>query len=591
MFFASNQRFQIVDLGSHSLKGVVASIGRDGRLTIEGAKTVTVTPAGPGFEAYLAALPAALSGLASVFRRGQLVHFVPPAAQVRGAVHRLPPVSEDAVPEILRTSRAAFIGSFGAKHPMYDRSFPLQVAREEGLVRVTAVHAFARRHEIAQVREALEGAGLKPGAVIAPLLAQSEVAAALANLGDDAPRVMVELGAGLTSVFMLDDAAALSYYRVFGGAEDGFRRLTEEVPDLDAAGVAKLRDAFAAKGRGGLEAAAAELGLDEGLAQSIGERAAAVGDRLLTATFHAIAHLSPSAHDEDGETTTAVQMPGGIVFTGGGAELPGLCESASSRFEVGCQIGDPCALLGASASAKLGVGPAFTTALGALSVLARIGADAANLAEEAIVQPQAAGEDVPAAAWAFRPLVAGAVMSLVAVVGFVGAGNMLEDQARELEKSLEADRTAMPPPQEVQKLLLAFRDLRAKEVVADARFAYIAELFRNRSSWPKVLAELDRGMAGTKCIVENVDVQVAWPNSADAGRGTRARQRWVWATLKGQAPVMAAVTGAVQSLRSANVMKDPKPKTSTGNRGSAFDQKAPSIQFEISGDLENAVER
>ena len=592
MALFSSQRFQILDLGSHSLKGVIASVGRDGKPSVEAARTVALTSSGPGFEAYLTSLAPALTELAGVFRRGQLVHFVPPAALVRGAVHRLPSVTDEAVPEILRTSRSAFIGSFGTKQPMYDRSFPIQVAREEGLVRVTAVHAFARRLEVAQIREAIEAAGLKPGAVIAPLLAQAELAAALGNNDDDAPRVLVELGAGPTSVFMLDEANALAYHRVFGGSEDAFRRLSEEIPDLDPAGVARLREAFVAKGRAGLEAACAELGLEDGLGAQIADRAQAVGDRLLTATFHAIAHLGPrTSDDESGETTAAVQMPGGIVFTGGGAELPGLCDAAAARFEVPCAIGDPCALIGTPAP-KLPFGPAYATALGGLSVLARLGPDAANLAEEAIIQPlPGAGDDGPTAAWAIRPLIAGVALSVAAAIGFGIAGSMLEDQARDLEKELEADRAALPPPQEVQKLLVAFRDLRAQEVAADARFAYVAELFKNRAPWPQLLAELDHGMAGTQCIVEGVDVSVTWPNTGDPTRGSRGRARSVWATLKGQAPALPAVTAAVKSLRDTGAIKEPRPKTSTGNRGAAFDQKAPSIQFEISGDIEHAIDR
>jgi len=595
----SSQRLQILDLGSHALKAVIASVGRDGRPQVEAARTVTLRPAnfatpGPLIDGYVLAIAPALAELASgFFRRGQPVHVIPPSSVVRGAVHRLPPVTEEAVPEILRTSRTAFIGSFGTRAPIHDRSFALQVAREEAMVRVSAVHAFARRSDIALIRQAIEQAGLKPGAIVPPVLGLAELAAGLPNAKlDETPRVLVELGATTTSVFVLDEANAISYHRVFGGSEDAFRKLAEEVPDLGVEGVAKLREGWMAKGRGGLLAIGDELGLEADLSGPIADRAALVPDRLLTAVFHAVAKLTATPdHSEDGESTQPATLPGGIAFTGGGAELPGLTDSASSRFEVAAVVADPWTLFGIARPAKLDVGPAYATALGGLAVLARIGVEATNLAEEPAAPAQQATEEPSlGTAWAIRPLVTGAVLSCVAAAGFGAAGNVLDGQLREADAELRNDGASLPSSQEQQKLLSSFRDLRAKEVAIDARFAYVSELFRARDGWIQLLGQLDHGVAGSKCVVDEVDVQAEWPDAAASARGQRARLRTVWSTLRGAAPTLDAVTAAVQSLRTDGFVKDPRPKTKAGPP--AGDGKTPTISFEITGDIEHgAVER
>jgi hypothetical protein len=187
-----------------------------------------------------------------------------------------------------------------------------------------------------------------------------------------------------------------------------------------------------------------------------------------------------------------------------------------------------------------------------------------------------------------RPLWFGAVLAVLLAITLGILGSSLEVDAREASQAVDVERAGIPSNADIQKTMMAYRDLRSREVAIDARFAYVSELFKNRVAWHQVFNTFDSALPKGMLSITSVEMQVSWPNTGEDTKGNVRRSKAISFRLKGDARSMTGVTGFNQALKQAPFIKDsriashrPGSARPGGGGGSAY-------TFEIVGEVDDA---
>ncbi|MBI4861840.1 MAG: hypothetical protein HY815_16515 [Candidatus Riflebacteria bacterium] len=176
----------------------------------------------------------------------------------------------------------------------------------------------------------------------------------------------------------------------------------------------------------------------------------------------------------------------------------------------------------------------------------------------------------------------------MALIGFAFTGFLFEAGVREATQNFEAEKAKLPGAAEVQKILLAYRDLRGREVGVDARFAYVSELLKNRMGWGRFFASVERALPRAHCCLTAVDVQTQWPHTGDGSRGGQAKGKTVWFTLRGEARSLTGVTQFLQALKQARLFKAPRITSSRPASAAPGSAGSAAYAFEIIGEIDSA---
>ncbi|MBI4861839.1 MAG: hypothetical protein HY815_16510 [Candidatus Riflebacteria bacterium] len=289
-------------------------------------------------------------------------------------VHTLPGVPEASVPEILRTSRLHFVSSYGTRGQTYEKSFPIHVARSEGLVHVTVVHSYCRHSDLELLNRSLCDAGLRLGAVLSPVLALADLARRLSGPGMEpgtAPRLLVDVGATGTLVLLLEGDNVAACRKVFAGAMDWLRSPTDGESDLEPETAAVILEALTSGGPDLVARRLSDRGVPPEEVAALLERIERSWDLLIGAVRQAIPGMT-RAQDADEEEDAPPEdpapppVPGPIVLCGGGAAIVGFDDRARATLGVPCAVADPVALVARQSRVQLPCSPAaFAACLGA----------------------------------------------------------------------------------------------------------------------------------------------------------------------------------------------------------------------------------
>jgi len=591
-----SRRVQVVDLGSHILKSLVGTANRDGTVTIHSVRGDPVCATDLPLDEYLGQIRPILEDLRkSFFWKKDPIHIVPGDSVVRNGVHRLPGVEERNVPEILRTSRRHFIGSFSTRIPIHERSFPVYISRTEDLVHVTVVHSYCRQCDIDVIHGTFESVGLKVGAIVSPLLASVELADVLLQNTEEevlGPQLLVEVGAAHTSLILTDGSSVVAYRKIYAGSSDWIRKVHDEFPELQPGQSLALLDGFATHGLDGLASTLEEVGLPVDHAPNIRGKIEAAWDSHLEALRQAIPSLVRNKNPDEQallKISQGLAMPV-VVFTGGGSILAGFLERAEARLGVGITVLDPATLPGCPQKEKFPLPPeTFSVGIGALKLLGRSGPAGVGVAEERLVsgEPQTEERGFILQSLTY-PFLFGVGLCVLMAITTVIAGFVLESGNKSIEQNIDSERAGLTAPAELQKILQSYRDLRSREVAIDARFTYIAELLRNRIDWPQFFNVLDQSLPRDLCVAKSVDVQVLWPDTGNASKNPKRKAKSIVFSVLGEAKSVASVQQFVEALKRCNFIKNPRiassrlasgPRLTSGVSGSIH-------TFEVSGEID-----
>lgn len=586
------QKLQLLEMGTRLLKATIAESRSDGSISVESMRVVGLPFRVSGLETYLDGTRPMLESLArGFFRKNEPVHLLPLEGIVRSEIHTLPAVGEDSVARILVTSRRHFVSSFSIRVPIYEKSFPIHIAKDGDLVRVTVVHSYCRRSDAALIQDWLHQANLKLGSVLSPLLSLSELARwRPANEDGSTLQLHVDVGAAASSLLPSEGGLTVAYRKAFTGCADWISPLMNEFPQLDPGKVVEIEEKLRKEGFVGVEAMNFGSASGEDVAGALKERVLSNWDEL----FDAVGQMAPgvcrpaqeSPEDSDDDIGIAPTLQGTVIFSGGGASIPGFVERAATRLGVPCSRLEAATLPGWNVPGSLALPPAAVgSTLGALAVLARLGPQNVSVAEE-VFSPRVTGEDRGPSVLAslVMPLAIGAALTFVVSFACFLASWYIDHTSDEMARSIEMEKATMPANNVFQETMVQYRDLRSREAAIDARFQYVDRILPGRRGWPELLGAIARAVPQEFCRLKGLEVLNTWPGATGAQNPV---SRGAVFKIQGAARSLEGVTSYILRLNEIPFLRNSRVGGSSGEGDAQAAQTSSAYPyvFEITGEI------
>ena len=509
-------RLQVVDLGAHLVKALVLEPSADGRLALVAAAALPLPDPTAEPDRHLASVERALAQLArSTLVRADPVHVLAPESLVRAEIASLASVPEGALADVITTDRARFLRTFGTRQRAFSASVRLKLARDGDTVDVTVAHAYARWVDLEHLHHQLRALGLTLGHVLPRALALRE----LVRRDDPAPDplVIAEVGFTGTTLMRLHDGDPRRWKFVHAGGADLFRDVAGQLQRDQPLDGATFLAVMTAAGFTGEERRLADTALTEiearGVARALRDRAAP----FFTAVALGSAALFAGT-DADGDPLPVPAHR--ILFTGGVAQVPGFLDAARTHLPAADLLRVAPALDPGprTPSAPLDL---FAACAGAARLLQTPDAAVGDVAREYLDLVRA--HDAAAERWTPanpRFLRALAVTVLTLVAGTALWTQSLGSRIDDLTASIAAERATLESPATMKDLLSRFRDIRAKEALADAHVRYVELLLARRPDWAALVNRIGALAPPKALALTEVAFDVQWPRSDPPGSDT-----------------------------------------------------------------------
>lgn len=508
------KRLQVVDLGAHLVKALVLEPSADGRLVIIAAEAHALPDPVADPDRHLAEVERVFARLArNTLSRSDRVHVLAPESLVRTEIANLAGVPEDALSDITLADRARFLRSFGTRQRSFASSVRLKLARDGETVDVTVAHAYARWVDLEHLYHQLHDLGLELGHVLPRVLALRELLRAVQPAASGHV-VVAEVGFTGTTLMLQNDGVPRRWKLVHTGGADLHRDIAGQLQRDAPLDGATFLDVMKLTGFTGDERRLSGSTLTEiesrGVARALRDRAAP----FFTAIARGCATLFPEVDAEGEPIPTPAHR---VLFTGGIALVPGFIEAARPHLP-------DCELLQVEGALEAGPRPPsaplelFAACAGAARLLQTPDAAAGDVAREYVDLVSA--HDSAAERWS--PVNPRLVRSLAATTAVLVAGTAIWVQSLsaridEVTSSIATERTTLESPATMKDLLSRFRDIRAKEVLADTRIRYVGLLLDRRPNWAALVNRIG-SLAPPKAIaITELAYDVQWPRTDPAG--------------------------------------------------------------------------
>lgn len=495
------ERLQVIDLGAHLIKALVLEPS-EGRLTLVAAEAHALPDPLADPDRHAAEVERVLSRLArTTLTRARPVHVLAPESQVRTEIARLASVPETSLAEISQADRARFLRTFGTRQRTFSSTVRLKLARDGETVDVTLAHAYARWVDLEHLHHQLRNLGLELGHVLPRALALRELLRRVDPSAAGAS-VVAEVGFAGTTLMRLADGEPRRWKYVHAGGADLFRDVAGQLQRDQPLDGATFLAVMKAVGFTGDERRLADTGLTEiearGVARALKERAAPF--------FTALVRGCEGLFEEPPADYR-------VLFTGGVAQIPGFVDASRPhlpnpdllRVEGALDAGPrppaaPLELLAACA--------------GAARLLRTPDAAAGDVAREYVDLVSA--HDAAAERWTPtnpRFVRAAAVALVTLVAGTALWARSLSARIDELTTAIAAERSTLESPSTMKDLLSRFRDIRAKEALADTRVRYVGLLLERRPDWGALVNRIGALAPPKSLALTGITFDVEWPRS------------------------------------------------------------------------------
>lgn len=535
-----DRRLQVLDLGVHLLKGLVADVSADGHVRVRDARSVALPGAATSLEHYLNMADGPLRSLATgLFGKGSAVEVLGGEDLVRTGIRRLIHSGDETLASSISQSRQQFVELHGVRQKTFASSVVMRREQRGDAVEFLVGHGYVRWVDLEQVSRLLQIAGLKLGSLLPRLVALDQMCALWHQSPAGAPvSLLVDAGFASTTVALLREGRVISHSLVFAGARD----LLPDEPDVEA-GSAPLDKLTAPLVSGSYDA--------KRMTDYLRAVKLAIADLpRLPAPQAAPEH---DEHDDEdgeghGESASSGAMHEEALFTGGFSHCPDFAARAQTELGVRVHLLRPEALV---SDARRAPGPAplplFTHAIGAARLAARGGAEAPDVAAE-----YTAALSQASAAEGWRPtnrrFLALAACFLIALgLQLAREWSATSEEARRLEEELAAEESSQEPVQSIKLQMAALARIRRQEELADAKVRYLSHLSGARPDWWTMFDDLRKGTAVASLSIPELMVEsTAVAGAQESGRAAPKEIRY---RVTGESPSLVQITELVKTLK------------------------------------------